>query len=92
MASFTAIGYTLGAGVVFSSFTIAAFGFAVRNRKEGIAPRCAARPRDTIYCKNPTHKDQHRGNPFLGWIRWTLKWSYETLLSGVPGTGTRKVC
>ena len=91
MASFEAIASTLGAGVVFSSLTIAVFGFAVRSKKEGIAPRCAARPPDTIYCENPAHEDQDRGNPFFGWIGWTLKWGYETLLRGVPGTGTRKV-
>ena len=92
MASFVALGYTLVAGTVFSSLTILTFGYAVRNQKEGIDPRCAARPPDTIYCENTTHKDQDRGNPFLGWIRWTLGWRYETLLRVAPGTGTRKVC
>ena len=27
--------------------------------------------------------------PLLGWIPWTLLLSYETLLQGIPGTGTR---
>ena len=91
MSSFAALGYTFGAGTVITSLVLSVFGYSVRNQKEGIAPRCAARPPDTIYCLNPTHRDQNRGNPFFGWIRWTLKWSYETLLRGVPGTGTRKV-
>ena len=33
---------------------------------------------------------QYRGGPMFGWIPWTLSLSYETLLKGVPGTGTRK--
>jgi hypothetical protein len=33
---------------------------------------------------------QYRGNPIWGWIPWTLSLSYDTLLNGVPGTGTRK--
>jgi hypothetical protein len=33
---------------------------------------------------------QYRGNCFWGWIPWTLSLPYETLLKGVPGTGTRK--
>jgi len=33
---------------------------------------------------------QWRGNPFTGWIPWTLALSYDTMLRGVPGTGTRR--
>mmetsp|Transcript_8864 Transcript_8864/g.18772 ORF Transcript_8864/g.18772 Transcript_8864/m.18772 type:complete len:991 (+) Transcript_8864:58-3030(+) len=32
---------------------------------------------------------QYRGNPWTGWIPWTLALSYDTMLRGVPGTGTR---
>ena len=32
---------------------------------------------------------QDRGNPFLGWIPWTLHLSYDRMLRGIPGTGTR---
>jgi len=32
---------------------------------------------------------QDRGNPFLGWISWTLNLSYDRMLRGIPGTGTR---
>jgi hypothetical protein len=32
---------------------------------------------------------QDRGNPFLGWIPWTLRLSYDRMLRGIPGTGTR---
>mmetsp|Transcript_30734 Transcript_30734/g.35323 ORF Transcript_30734/g.35323 Transcript_30734/m.35323 type:complete len:207 (-) Transcript_30734:23-643(-) len=33
---------------------------------------------------------QHRGGPMFGWIPWVMSLSYEQLLKGVPGTGTRK--
>lgn len=33
---------------------------------------------------------QYRGGPVFGWIPWTLSLSYDQLLHGVPGTGTRK--
>ena len=33
---------------------------------------------------------QYRGNPFTGWIPWVLALSYDTMLRGVPGTGTRR--
>ena len=33
---------------------------------------------------------QDRGNPFLGWIPWTLHLSYDRMLRGIPGTGTRE--
>ena len=32
---------------------------------------------------------QDRGNPFVGWIPWTLRMSYNRMLNGIPGTGTR---
>lgn len=32
---------------------------------------------------------QDRGNPFVGWIPWTLRLSYDRMLNGIPGTGTR---
>ena len=33
---------------------------------------------------------QYRGGAALGWIPWVLSLSYDTLLRGIPGTGTRK--
>ncbi len=33
---------------------------------------------------------QFRGGPVFGWIPWTLSFSYDQLLKGIPGTGTRK--
>ncbi len=38
---------------------------------------------------NPIHV-QYRGGPMFGWMFWTMSLSYEQLLKGVPGTGTRK--
>lgn len=39
--------------------------------------------------RNPEYV-QYRGGPMFGWIPWTMSLSYEQLLKGVPGTGTRK--
>ena len=33
---------------------------------------------------------QYRGWPTLGWIPWSLSLSYDTMLAGLLGTGTRK--
>lgn len=68
------------------------FGGAIRLRLTHIAPRCEARPRNVIYNPDPNRDPcQDRGNPFLlGWMFWSLKQSYHTLLRGVPGTGTRE--
>jgi len=33
---------------------------------------------------------QYRGGPMFGWIPWTMSLSYEQMLKGIPGTGTRK--
>ena len=59
--------------------------------RQNVAPRCEARPRDVIYNPSPNcHDSQKRGNPFcLGWIFWSLRLSYHTMIEGVPGTGTR---
>lgn len=38
---------------------------------------------------NGSMHPQDRGNPFLGWIPWTLHLSYDRMLRGIPGTGTR---
>ena len=39
---------------------------------------------------NGSKHPQDRGNPFLGWIPWTLHLSYDRMLRGIPGTGTRE--
>lgn len=46
-----------------------------KNNENGSGPIYAAHPQD-------------RGNPFLGWIPWTLNLSYDRMLRGIPGTGT----
>ena len=33
---------------------------------------------------------QFRGGPMFGWIPWVMSLSYDQLIKGVPGTGTRK--
>lgn len=91
MTTLQAIGGTLAGGTVVLSACITAFGFAVRHQSPYIAPRATARPPSVIY--NPHapkgHVQYHFGSPWFGWL-WKNNWSYETLLKGVPGTGTRK--
>ena len=90
MTTLQAIGFTVAGGAAAASLAVVAFGQAVRCRCDYIAPRCTARPRATIY--NPSKdapESQKRGNPYLGWIAWCNALSYEVLLKGVPGTGTR---
>jgi hypothetical protein len=90
MTTLQSIGYTLSGGLGFAAISIGCFGTAVMCRSTYIAPRCAARPPEVIY--NPSAKPgtpQYRGNPFVGWIRWANALTYDTLLRGVPGTGTR---
>ena len=46
---------------------------------------------DTEFSSNKLYAhSQDRGNPFLGWIPWTLHLSYDRMLRGIPGTGTRE--
>jgi Late exocytosis, associated with Golgi transport len=90
MATLIVIGYTAGGGLVMCAASLVLFECAVRCRSTFIAPRCSARPPETIYNPNPIHDCQKRGWPIFGWIGWVNSLSYETLLQGVPGTGTRK--
>lgn len=96
------IGVTVIGGSFVCITTIIIFGFVLRKRHIFLAPRATARPRDVIY--NPSARstvndkgniniDRHvqdRGNPFIGWIPWTLSLRYDTMLRGIPGTGTRQ--
>ena len=90
MASISAIAFNLvGSFVVFSSSMIL-FGCAVKNQNKFVAPRCSARPPTVIYNPSPDRDPcQDRGNPTFGWIPWAMGLTYETMLRGVPGTGTR---
>eukprot|EP00591_Stephanopyxis_turris_P006097 CAMPEP_0195523080 /NCGR_PEP_ID=MMETSP0794_2-20130614/21901_1 /TAXON_ID=515487 /ORGANISM="Stephanopyxis turris, Strain CCMP 815" /LENGTH=133 /DNA_ID=CAMNT_0040652995 /DNA_START=110 /DNA_END=507 /DNA_ORIENTATION=+ len=84
-----AIAFTFAGGSVVGVTCLILFSVAVRNRDPNIAPRCTARPKDTIYAHRRRHKCQQRGGPMLGWVWWTLRLSYDTMLRGIPGTGTR---
>ena len=90
MTTLGSIGVYIGGGAVVMGAAFIAFGTAVSHRSVGIAPRCAGRPRDVIY-NHQASKDssQYRGSATFGWIRWTLGLTYETMLKGIPGTGTR---
>lgn len=90
MTTLQAIGFTLVGGSTCLLVSFAAFGIAVSRRSVYIAPRCTARPRDVIYNPSPKSKWQRRGTPMLGWIPWCSELTYDQLLRGVPGTGTRK--
>mmetsp|Transcript_1760 Transcript_1760/g.2442 ORF Transcript_1760/g.2442 Transcript_1760/m.2442 type:complete len:1420 (-) Transcript_1760:1101-5360(-) len=93
MTTLEAIGFTFAGGSIFFFGTLACFGCAVKKRNVNIAPRCAARHPDTIYnpgASNTKKAVQYRGNPWTGWIWWTLGLSYDTMIRGIPGTGTRR--
>jgi len=79
-----------GCGLLSAAITLCLFGIAVRCRCIYIAPRCTARPRDTIFNPKPTDPSHKRGSAMFGWIRWAHNISYQEMLEGVPGTGTRK--
>lgn len=89
MTRLAQIGVTVVVGFIVLSVAILFFGIAVKLRSTHIAPRCEARPRNVVYNPNPADPSQDRGNAWLGWIPWVLKLSYEDMLTGVPGTGTR---
>jgi hypothetical protein len=88
----TAIAVTLLGGGCVLLLCVIAFQYALSQQSTKIAPRCSARPASTI--SNPWAQQhapnhvQHRcgGN----WVKWVMSLSDETLLRGVPGTGTRE--
>ena len=90
MTTLEAIGFTVVGGSIVFFLSLLAFGIAVRRQSQYVAPRCSARPKQVIYNPKPEHSAQDRGNAFLGWIRWSMSLTYDTMLRGVPGTGTRK--
>jgi len=59
------------------------------NVKAGRAKARKLKDNDDV-CIEPRDVIQYRGNCIWGWIPWALSHTYETLLKGVPGTGTRK--
>ncbi|CAB9496984.1 expressed unknown protein [Seminavis robusta] len=91
MSTLEQLAVSLGFGASVLAGTLLLFGGALALRITHIAPRCEARPRNVIY--NPdTNCDecQRKGNPFLlGWLFWSLRLSYKTMIEGIPGTGTR---
>lgn len=90
MTTLQAIGFTLAGGSIVGVLSLGFFGLAVSQRSIFIAPRATARPRNVIYNRHPTDPTQQRGSPLFGWITWTLGLSYDTMLRGIPGTGTRE--
>lgn len=98
MTTLQAIGFTLAGGSAVCATSVALFGIAVSHRSIFIAPRATARPRNVIYNPHASRRDQQqhpvacqdRGGPMFGWIPWVLNLTYDTMLMGVPGTGTRE--
>lgn len=90
MANLAAIGFTVAAGMGVFTISLVSFGVAVKNQSTFIAARCEARPPTVIYNPRPKVRSQDRGNPIFGWIPWVMSLTYATMLSGVPGTGTRE--
>ena len=85
------LGLTLAGGSVCFLLSFVLFSVGIWARTSFLAPRATARPPAVIFNRlaEPGHV-QYRGNPMTGWIPWTLSLTYDTLLRGVPGTGTRK--
>jgi hypothetical protein len=90
MANLAAIGFTVSAGLGVFTVSLVSFGIAVKHQSTFIAARCEARPPTVIYNPKPTVRSQDRGSPLWGWIPWVMSLTYATMLSGVPGTGTRE--
>lgn len=90
MTTLQQIGSTLATGTCVLVASVGLFGVAIRSRHTFVATRCEARPAAVIYNPHPTSASQQRGSPWTGWIGWTLALSYDTMLNGVPGTGTRE--
>lgn len=61
MTTLQAIGFNAAAGASLGILGLLGFGYAVVNRHEFIAPRCAARPKNTIYNPHPSDISQDRG-------------------------------
>ncbi len=97
MATFQAIGLNLAIGSAVFAASLVAFSTAVHwEWNAELAPRTWARPTEVL--KNVLQGQGQAGSPsrksgrFYGisWIPWTLGLSYQQMLEGIPGTGTRR--
>lgn len=82
-STFQALGYNAALCSIVGTLALALFSLAVRFGKNGqLAPRTWSRPKEVL--KNVLKK------PYgLSWIPWTLNLTYQQMLEGIPGTGTR---
>jgi hypothetical protein len=83
MTTLEEVGFTLAGGSSVLVISWILFGWAVVVKSPLIAPRAIARP-GAVICGNIP------GNAWFGWIPWTLRLSYDAMLEGIPGTGTRE--
>jgi Late exocytosis, associated with Golgi transport len=95
MTTLESIGFAVVFGATVFTASSIAFGCAIRKHSVFVSPRCIARPKQVIY--NPhavPGSAQDRSSyycfPSIGWIPWVLSIPYDTMLKGVPGTGTRE--
>jgi hypothetical protein len=91
MSSFKAIGVNLLIGGSIASMSLVAFGIAVRcGANSFIAPRTWARPKEVLRNALQTANTSWCSWPYaFAWIPWALNLTYQEMLQGIPGTGTR---
>lgn len=82
-STFTALGYNIALCSIIGISAMSFFSLAVRFGYNGqLAPRTWSRPKEVL--TNVLRK------PYgLSWIPWTLGLTYQEMLEGIPGTGTR---
>ena len=83
-ASLDALKSTAIGGFALAASAFLAYGIALKKQSIAIAPRCAARPKNVIYNK------RNSNNAWIDWLRSVFNLRYETMLKGVPGTGTKR--
>jgi hypothetical protein len=94
MATLQAIGYNFLAGGCCMVVGFSSFGLAIRfGYNDMIAPRTWARPSKVI---RNVFRSKNGGDEFpcgafaYRWIPWALSLSYQDMLDGIKGTGTRQ--
>ena len=80
--------------LIFLLLCLFGFGLVVYNRAPIVAPRTRNRPPETMVFENLLHKPaRSKFSEFcwgcFGWIAFVLSLSYDEMLTGVRGTGSR---
>ena len=99
MLTLETLGWNLLFGCCITIASLIGFGWAVESGdlskllgwKDHIAPRISARPRSVLHnVLQPFRQSSSCFCHCLSWIPWSLHLSYQELLDGIPGTGTRE--